>query len=171
MTTTGYATCDFDKWPSFASTLMVALMFVGACAGSTGGGMKVSRIVIYIKQVKREFMQQIHPRQISVTKMDNKGIEHSTLRSCNVFLMCYATIFIISTLLISINGFDFTTNFTAVTATLNNIGPGLNMVGPTGNFSQFSSFSKIVLMFDMLAGRLEILPIMIILHPKTWKKS
>lgn len=170
MTTTGYATCDFDKWPRFSSTLMVCLMFVGACAGSTGGGMKVSRIMIYLKQVRREFRQQIHPRQVSVTKMDHKGIEHATLRSCNVFLMCYATIFIGSLLLISFDGFDFTTNFTAITATLNNIGPGLNMVGPCGNFSEFSALSKFVLMFDMLAGRLEILPIMIIIHPMTWKK-
>ena len=170
MTTTGYATTDFNLWPQFSRTIMVLLMFMGACAGSTGGGIKVSRIVLYIKQVRKELMQQIHPRQICVVKMDKKGIEHSTIRSCNVFIMAYLVVFVISILLISLNGFDFTTNFTAVTATLNNIGPGLDMVGPCGNFSQFSVFSKYILMFDMLAGRLEILPMLILFHPATWKK-
>lgn len=171
MTTTGYATVDFDKWPEFCRTIMVALMFIGACAGSTGGGIKVSRIMIYLKQVKKELMQQIHPRQIRVIKMDGKAIEHTTIRSCNVFLMSYAVIYAISILLISLDGFDFTTNFTAVTATLNNIGPGLNMVGPNGNFAEFSIFSKYVLIFDMLAGRLEIIPMMILFHPGTWRKA
>ena len=170
MTTTGYATTDFNLWPQFSRTIMVLLMFMGACAGSTGVGIKVSRIVLYIKQVRKELMQQIHPRQICVVKMDKKGIEHSTIRSCNVFIMAYLVVFVISILLISLNGFDFTTNFTAVTATLNNIGPGLDMVGPCGNFSQFSVFSKYILMFDMLAGRLEILPMLILFHPATWKK-
>lgn len=171
MTTTGYATVDFDKWPEFCRTIMVGLMFIGACAGSTGGGIKVSRIMIYLKQVKKELMQQIHPRQIRVIKMDGKALEHPIIRSCNVFLMSYAVIYAASVLLISLDGFDFTTNFTAVTATLNNIGPGLNMVGPTGNFSEFSLFSKYILMFDMLAGRLEIIPMMILFHPGTWRKS
>ncbi len=171
MTTTGYATVDFDKWPEFCRTIMVSLMFVGACAGSTGGGIKVSRIMIYLKQVKKELMQQIHPRQIRAIKMDGKAIDHSTVRSCNVFLMSYAAIFAASILLISLDGFDFTTNITAVTATLNNIGPGLNMVGPNGNFAEFSVFSKYILMFDMLAGRLEIIPMMILFHPGTWRRS
>lgn len=170
MTTTGYATTDFNLWPQFSRTLMVMLMFVGACAGSTGGGIKVSRIMIYLKQVRKELRQQIHPRQICITKMDAKGIEHTTIRSCNVFLMAYAVIYIASLLLISFDGFDFTTNFTAIAATLNNIGPGLNMVGATGNFSEFSVFSKFVLMFDMLAGRLEIIPMLILFHPNTWRK-
>lgn len=170
MTTTGYATADFDLWPSFSKTLMVGLMFIGACAGSTGGGIKVSRIMIYLKQVRKELFQQIHPRQINIIKMDKKSIEHSTVRSCNVFLMCYSFIFVISILLVSLDGFDFTTNFTSIVATINNIGPGLNMVGPTGNFAEFSHLSKFVLMFDMLAGRLEILPMMILLHPRTWRK-
>ena len=158
MTTTGYATADFNLWPTFSKVVLVGLMFIGACAGSTGGGIKVSRILIYVKQVRKELMQQIHPRQISVTKLDGKGIEHTTIRSCNVFL------------LISLDGFDFTTTFTSVAATLNNIGPGLDMVGPTGNFASFSVFSKYILMFDMLAGRLEILPMLILFHPATWKK-
>lgn len=171
MTTTGYATTDFNLWPTFSKVILVGLMFIGACAGSTGGGIKVSRILLYVKQVGKELMQQIHPRQISVTKLDGKGIEHTTIRSCNVFLMTYGVVFIISILLISLDGFDFTTTFTAVAATLNNIGPGLNMVGPTGNFADFSVFSKYVLMFNMLAGRLEILPMLILFHPATWKKQ
>ncbi|MGN1083366.1 MAG: TrkH family potassium uptake protein [Lachnospiraceae bacterium] len=170
MTTTGYATADFNQWPEFARTLMVCLMFIGACAGSTGGGIKVSRIMIYLKQIKKELMQQIHPKRIQVLKMDGKALSHSVVRSCNTLLMTYIAIFIVSLLLLCLNGFDTTTNFTAVAATLNNIGPGLNTVGPTGNFSEFSTFSKFVLMFDMLAGRLEIIPMMVLFHPATWKK-
>lgn len=170
MTTTGYATADFNLWPMFSRIILVGLMFVGACAGSTGGGIKVSRIMLYMKQVRKEILQQIHPRQVSVTKFDGKGLEHTTIRSCNVFLMAYAAVFAASLLLISFDNFDFTTTFTAVAATLNNIGPGLEMVGPTENFSAFSAFSKYVLMFDMLAGRLEIIPMLIIFHPATWKK-
>lgn len=169
MTTTGYATYDFNLWPEFSKGMMLTMMLIGACAGSTGGGIKVSRIMIYLKQIKKEMMQQVHARQIRVTKMDSKGIEHSTLRSCNVFIMMYITIYIASFLIISLNGFDFETNFTAVLATLNNIGPGLSMVGPTGNFAEFNTLSKFVLMFDMLAGRLEIIPMLILFHPRTWK--
>lgn len=171
MTTTGYATADFNLWPQFSRTILVILMFIGACAGSTGGGIKVSRITIYLKQVRKELKQQIHPRQICIIKMDKKGVEHTTVRSCNVFLMAYVVVFVGSLLLLSLNGFDFTTNFTAIAATLNNIGPGLDMVGPTGNFSEFSVFSKFILMFDMLAGRLEIIPMLIIFHPATWRKQ
>ncbi|MBQ8314686.1 MAG: TrkH family potassium uptake protein, partial [Lachnospiraceae bacterium] len=168
--TTGYATADFNLWPQFAKGLMVVLMFIGACAGSTGGGIKVSRIMIYLKQVRKELMQQIHPKRIRVLKMDNKVLEHSVVHSCNTLLMAYIVIFIVSLLLICLDGFDMTTNFTSIAATLNNIGPGLNVVGPTGNFSEFSTLSKFVLMFDMLAGRLEIIPMMVLFHPGTWKK-
>ena len=170
MTTTGYATTDFNLWPEFSRVLMVCLMFVGACAGSTGGGIKVSRVMIYIKQVGKELMQQIHPRRVHVLKMDGKEIPHSTVHSCNVLLMTYVVVFFTSFLLISLDGFDTTTNFTAIVATINNIGPGLNMVGATGNFSAFSNFSKFVLMFDMLAGRLEIVPMLLLFYPSTWKK-
>ncbi|MCH5272832.1 MAG: TrkH family potassium uptake protein [Lachnospiraceae bacterium] len=170
MTTTGYATADFNLWPEFARALMVCLMFIGACAGSTGGGIKVSRIMIYLKQVKKELMQQIHPKRIQVLKMDGKALPHSVVHSCNTLLMTYIVIFIVSLLLICLDGFDMTTNFTSIAATLNNIGPGLNIVGPTGNFSEFSTLSKFVLMFDMLAGRLEIIPMMVLFHPATWKK-
>lgn len=171
MTTTGYATTDFNLWPQFSRTLMVILMFIGACAGSTCGSIKVSRITLYLKQVRKELRQQIHPRQICTIKMDNKGVDRTTIRSCNVFLMAYVVVFVGSLLLLSFDGFDFTTNFTAIAATLNNIGPGLDMVGPTGNFSEFSVFSKFVLMFDMLAGRLEIIPLLILFHPTTWRKQ
>lgn len=170
MTTTGYATADFNTWPLFSRIILILLMFIGACAGSTGGGIKVSRMMLYVKQARKELMQQIHPRQICIIKMDKKEVEHTTVRSCNVFLMAYFLVFAVSLLLISLDNFDFTTSFTAVVATLNNIGPGLNMVGPVGNFSEFSNLSKYVLMFDMLAGRLEILPMLLLFHPATWKK-
>lgn len=170
MTTTGYATADFNLWPEVSRAIMVCLMFIGACAGSTGGGIKVSRIMIYLKQVRKELMQQIHPKRIRVLKMDGKALDSSVVHSCNTLLMAYIVIFIVSLLLICLDGFDMTTNFTAVAATLNNIGPGLNMVGPTGNFSEFSTLSKFVMMFDMLAGRLEIVPMMVLFHPATWKK-
>lgn len=170
MTSTGFATADFNLWPQFARTLMIALMFVGACAGSTGGGLKVSRFMIYVKQVKKELTQQIHPKRVRVLKMDGKALPHSVVHSCNTLLMVYVLIYAFSMLIISLDGFDFTTNFTAIVATLNNIGPGLNMVGPTGNFAEFSILSKFVLMFDMLAGRLELIPMLIIFHPGTWKK-
>ena len=170
MTTTGYATADFNLWPQFAKAVLVCLMFIGACAGSTGGGIKVSRIMIYLKQVRKELMQQIHPKRIRVLKMDGKALDHTVVHSCNTLLMAYIVIFIVSLLLICLDGFDMTTNFTSVAATLNNIGPGLNVVGPTGNFSEFSTLSKFVFMFNMLAGRLEIIPMMVLFHPSTWKK-
>lgn len=171
ITSTGYATTDYNNWPEFSRYLMLIAMFIGACAGSTGGGVKVARIVLYLKQIKKEIMQQIHPRRISVIKLDKKGVEHETIRSCNVFIMTWLAVFLLSVMLISLDNFDSTTNLTAVLATLNNIGPGLNMVGPAGNFSEFSYFSKLVLTFDMLAGRLELIPMLILFHPATWKKK
>ena len=170
MTTTGYATADFNLWPEVSRAIMVVLMFIGACAGSTGGGLKISRIMIYLKQVRKELMQQIHPKRIRVLKMDGKALDSTVVHSCNTLLMAYVLIFVVSLLLICLDGFDMTTNFTAIAATLNNIGPGLNVVGPTGNFSEFSTLSKFVMMFDMLAGRLEIIPLMVLFHPGTWKK-
>lgn len=171
ITTTGYATTDFDLWPSLSKTILVILMFVGACAGSTGGGMKVSRLVILFKTIRKELSLIIHPREIRKIRIDGHVVEHATLRSTNVFLVIYFVTLLGSTLLISVDEFDFTTNFTAVVSMLNNIGPGLNLVGPTQNFSIFSVFSKFVLMFDMLAGRLELFPIMILFMPSTWRKK
>ena len=137
ITTTGFATTDFDLWPSLSKTILVILMFIGACAGSTGGGIKVSRLVILFKSIKKEISLIIHPREIRKIRMDGHVVEHATLRSTNVFLCIYFVVLLFSTLLVSVDEFDFTTNFTAVVSTLNNIGPGLNLVGPTQNFSGF----------------------------------
>ncbi len=170
ITTTGFATTDFDLWPSFSKTILVMLMFIGACAGSTGGGMKVSRIVMLFKSVQKELDVIVHPHNVKKVKMDGRVVEHGVVRAVNVFLASYIMIFALSMLLISLDNFDFTTNFTAVAATMNNIGPGLSMVGPTRNFSMFSNFSKIVLTFDMLVGRLELFPMLILFSRNTWTK-
>ena len=171
ITTTGYATTDFDLWPALSKTLLVTLMFIGACAGSTSGGIKVSRILILLKTIRKELSLIIHPRQVKKIRMDGHPVDHETLRSANVFLVVYFVLLLTSMLLISVDEFDVSTNFTSVVTVLNNIGPGLNLVGPTQNFSIFSPFSKFVLMFDMLAGRLELFPMMILLMPSTWKRK
>ena len=170
ITTTGFSSADFNQWPALSKTILVLLMFVGACAGSTGGGIKVSRILILCKAAKKEFQLYLHPNAVKKVKMDQKTITHDILRSTNIYLTLYLLIFAVSILLISLDNFDMTTNFTAVTATLNNIGPGLEIVGPMGNFSSFSYFSKCVLVFDMLAGRLEIFPLLLLFFKGTWKK-
>ena len=171
ITTTGYATADFNLWPMFPQLVLVLLMFIGACAGSTGGGIKVSRILISAKAVKKELYRLIHPRNVKVLKMDGKKVEHETLRSINVFLFAYTIVFVISIFIVSLDNFEFSGTFTAVAATLNNIGPGLGQVGPMSNFSEFSVLSKCVMMFDMLAGRLEIFPMLLLLVPATWKRQ
>ncbi|HHU73114.1 MAG TPA: TrkH family potassium uptake protein [Clostridiales bacterium] len=170
ITTTGYSTVDFNQWPTFSKTILVLIMFIGACAGSTGGGMKVSRIIILFKSIGKELSYMIHKRSVKVLKLDGKKIEHETMRSINVFFISNIFIFAISTLLISLDNFDFTSSVTAVAATLNNIGPGLGKVGPMGNFGDFSVLSKFVMMFDMLAGRLEIIPMLLLFSPATWKR-
>ena len=170
ITTTGFATTDFNEWPVVSQTILVMLMFVGACAGSTGGGFKVSRLVILCKTVRKELHIYLHPNAVKKVKMDGKSIPHEIVRSTNIFLIVYVLIFSVSVLLIGFDNFDLVTNFTAVAATFNNIGPGLELVGPTQNFSLFSSFSKCVLIFDMLAGRLEIFPLLLLFKPDTWKK-
>ena len=170
MTTTGYATADFDLWPETTKVILVILMIIGACAGSTGGGMKVSRLIILVKAIGKEISTILHPRQIQKIHMDGASVAHETVRSTNVFLSVYFILFFGSILLIAFDGFGFTTNFTAVAATLNNIGPGLSLVGPTRNFSLFSPFSKIVLIFDMLAGRLEIFPMLLLFSFRSWKR-
>ena len=143
---------------------------IGACAGSTGGGIKVSRIVLLLKAARKEFQLYLHPNAVKKIKMDQKTVSHETLRSTNIFLSVYLIIFCGSILLISLDNFDLITNFTAVAATLNNIGPSLEIVGPMGNFSSFSYLSKSVLIFDMLAGRLEIFPLLLLFFKNTWKK-
>ncbi len=170
ITTTGYASTDFNLWPEVPRTILVLLMFVGACAGSTGGGIKVSRLVILVKTIKKELYTLLHPRSLKKLKMDGHAIEHETVRSTNVFLIAYVLIFVFSVLLVGFDGHDLITNFTGVAATLNNIGPGLELVGPTQNFSVFSGGAKLVLIFDMLAGRLEIFPLLLLFMRDTWRK-
>lgn len=171
ITTTGFSTSDFDRWPQTSKTILVILMFIGACAGSTGGGIKVSRIVILIKTIGKELNSYIHPKIIKKINMDKKPVEHEVVRSINVYFITFMIIFGTSVLLVSMEGYDLTTNFAAVAATINNIGPGLELVGPTRNFSFFNNFSKYVLMFDMLAGRLELFPLLILFHPAIWKDA
>ncbi len=170
ITTTGFSTVDFDKWPAVCQTVLVFLMFIGACAGSTGGGIKVSRLIILRKTIIKEMISYVHPKSIKKIQMDDKAIEHEVVRATNVFFISFVIIFSLSVLMVSIDGNDLVTNFTAVAATINNIGPGLSMVGPTQNFSHFSVFSKFILMFDMLAGRLELFPMLMLFHPKLWKE-
>ncbi len=169
ITTTGFATVDFNHWPTFSKTILVWLMFIGACAGSTGGGMKVSRIVILVKTIRKELSYLLHKRSIKIIKFDGKKIEHETMRSINVFFISYIMIFAASVLIVSLDNFDFTTSFTAVAATINNVGPGLEAVGPVSNFGEFSDLSKFVMMFDMLCGRLEVFPILLLFNPKNWR--
>ncbi len=169
ITTTGFSTADFDLWPTTSKTVLVMLMFVGACAGSTGGGIKVSRFVIMLKTVVKELNSYIHPKSIQKIKVDGKPVEHDVLRSINVYFITFTAVFAASLFAISFEGYDLITNFTAVAATINNIGPGLALVGPTQNFSFFSTFSKLVLTFDMLAGRLELFPLLLLFHPTIWK--
>lgn len=170
ITTTGYSSADFDLWPAFSKSILVLLMFIGSCAGSTGGGIKVSRVMIMFKTVIKELDYIIHPNNVKKITMDGKQVEHTVLRSINVFVMAYLMVFVASVLLISLDNFDLTTNFTAVAATLNNIGPGLGGVGPMANFGSYSGFSKIVMTFDMIAGRLELFPVLILFSWRTWKK-
>lgn len=170
ITTTGYATTDFNMWPEISRTILVILMFIGACAGSTGGGFKVSRILILCKTVRKELHIFLHPNAVKKIKMDGKAIPHEVVRSTNIFFIVYVLIFSSSVFLIAFDDFELITNFTAVAATFNNIGPGLELVGPTGNFCMFSWFSKLVLTFDMLAGRLEIFPLLLLFVRDTWRK-
>ena len=169
ITTTGYSTVDFDLWPTTAKLVLVLLMFVGACAGSTGGGIKVSRFLIVGKTVGKEIGSYVHPKSIKKIQMDGKPIEHEVVRSTNVYFMAYMALFSLFLFLISFEGLDLTSSFTAVAATFNNIGPGLGAVGPTCNFGGLTVFSKWVLSFAMLAGRLEIFPMLMIFHPTLWK--
>ena len=171
ITTTGFATQDFQLWPNLSKAVLVVLMFVGACAGSTGGGIKVTRILIAGKTIKKELATYLNPREIRKVKMDGKIVEHEVIRSVNVFLMLYAVIFTLSVFLIALEDYDLITCFTSVATMINNVGPGLELVGPTSNFSFLSPFSKFVLMFDMLAGRLELFPMIMLVYPGTWRRT
>ena len=172
ITTTGFATADFDQWPQYSSALLVAIMFVGACAGSTGGGMKVSRIMIMFKAVYREIRKYLHPRAVTNVTMDGKTLDRSTLHSVSVYLSTYMLLFALSILAITLfESLDLETVFTSVACTFNNIGPGLSKVGPTCNFSMMHPVTKYILMFDMLAGRLELYPMLILFTPAVWKNA
>ncbi len=170
ITTTGFSTADFDLWSQTSKTVLVLLMFIGACAGSTGGGIKVSRFIIVIKTVFKELNSYIHPRSVKKITFDDRPIEHEVMRATNVYFITFVVLFSASVLLISLEDWDLTTNFTAVAATINNIGPGLSLVGPSRNFGFLSPLSKYVLIFDMLAGRLELFPLLILFHPAIWKE-
>lgn len=171
ITTTGFATCDFDLWPSLSKCVLVLLMLVGACAGSTGGGIKISRVLILIKRAGEELHKFIFPNSVTKIRLEKKILDREVVHTTSAFLIVYVFIFAISTLLVSAEGHDLETCFTAVAATFNNIGPGLSVVGPTRNFGFFSDFTKYVLIFDMLAGRLELFPMLILFSPRTWLKN
>lgn len=171
MTTTGYATVDFNLWPEFSRVILCILMIVGACAGSTGGGFKVSRVVILAKYAKNELQKLIHPRTVKVVKVDGKVVSSETVHGVLVYTLFYILLIAVSILLVSLDNQDASTTLTAVLATANNIGPGLNAVGPTASFAALSDLSKGVLCLDMLAGRLEIFPLLVLLLPSTWAKK
>ena len=170
ITTTGYSTVDFNLWPELSKSILVLLMFFGACAGSTGGGIKISRVMIMFKSIIKEVRILAHPKSTLKIKMNGRAVEHETVRAVNVFMMAYIAIFATSLIIISLDNLDFTTNFTAVAATINNIGPGLGAVGPMANFSVYSPLSTFVLICNMLIGRLEIFPLLLLVSPYTWKK-
>lgn len=170
MSTTGFCTVDFNQWGTFSKVILVMLMFVGGCAGSTGGGIKVSRILLYAKEIRADLRKTVKPHSVSRIRMNGNAVEKNVIQGINSYLVIYLLILIISIVLVSLNGFDFTTTTTSVITCLNNVGPGLELVGPKGNYEIFSWFSKLVFCFDMLAGRLELFPILILFNPYTYKK-
>ena len=171
ISTTGYSTADFNQWPELSRALMVGLMLIGACAGSTGGGMKVSRIMIYAKSTFCEMRRMMHPRSVNIIKMDGKSVSNEVVHNAQVFFILYMFTIVVSTVLVAcFDECDFTTNLTAVIACISNIGPGLEAVGPIGNYGFFSPVSKLILTLNMLIGRLEIFPMIMLFNPETWKR-
>ncbi len=170
ITTTGFTTKDFDKWPQLSTTILTMIMFVGACAGSTGGGMKVSRILILVKSMFKEIRDVVRPNSIHKIKFSGRTVESEVIKTVNGYAVAYAAVFAVSLLLVSLDNFNFTTNFTAVAATINNVGPGLAGVGPASNFAGYGTLSTLVLIFDMLVGRLEVFPMLVLLSAHTWRK-
>ena len=171
ISTTGFATVDFALWPTASRFILFVLMFIGACAGSTGGGLKVSRIILLVKSSVREILSIVHPRGVNVVKLDKKRVSEDVIKGTSSYFILCILIFVVSVMVVSFDGYDFTTSLSAVAATLNNIGPGFEIVGPTGNYAAFSPLSKLVLIFDMLAGRLELFPMLILFSPHIWKGS
>ena len=170
ITTTGFATTNYDLWPSFSKTILLCLMVVGACAGSTGGGLKVARLLLLIKGLRRNIRQMLNPRKVQVIRNNGQTVDEKILANTNAYFAAYVIILFAVFALVSLDGFSVGTNFSAALCTFNNIGPGIEAVGPACNFSQYSDFSKIVFSFAMLAGRLEIFPILVLLSRSTWKK-
>lgn len=171
MSSTGFSTTDYNLWTPFAKTVLFLVMVIGACGGSTGGGIKVSRFIILMKKTGAEIMRLIHPRVVSVVKLNGKPVEEETIHGVNTFFTCYMLLLFLGLLLISANGFDFETNISAVAACLGNVGPGFGMVGPMGSFADFSGWSKLLLSFYMLLGRLEIFPILLLVLPMLYRKK
>lgn len=171
ITTTGFATADYNLWPEFSKCILLCIMVIGACAGSTGGGMKVSRILIICKSIAKEMKQIIHPKSVSIVKVNGKKVGGETLHNVYIYVLAYVFILIVSVLLVSLNNFDLATTFSGVLTTINNVGPGIAAVGPVENFSAFSNLSKIVFCFDMLVGRLEIFPFLVLFSPDLWKRK
>ena len=169
ITTTGFATTDFDLWPSFSKAIILCLMVVGACAGSTGGGLKCGRALLILKSLRRNIHQALRPNQVQVIRNNGRRVDERVLRNTDAYLAAYVVIIIASFIIVSLDGFSITTNFSAVLSCFNNIGPGLDAVGPTCNFSIYSVLSKLVLIADMLAGRLEIFPILVLFSKSSWK--
>ena len=170
VTTTGFATTDFDLWPGFSKSILLCLMVVGACAGSTGGGFKCGRLLLVFKSLRRNIQKMLRPQRIQAVRSNKQVVSEKVLENTNAYLAAYVLIIMFSLLVTSIDGFSVGTNFSAVLACFNNIGPGLELVGPTCNFSIYGPLAKIVLIFDMLAGRLEIFPILILLSRDTWRR-
>jgi len=171
ISTTGFASTDFNLWPEFSRFLLVILMFIGACAGSTGGGLKCSRVLLLLKCIRREIKQIIHPRSVNVVKLDGRVVDEDTLRSILIFFAAYLFILLGAALLVALDNFTFGTTFTAVLTCISNVGPGLELVGPMSNFSVFSGLSKLILSLCMIVGRLEVLPILVLFSGNAWKRS
>ncbi len=171
ITTTGFATADFDKWPEFSKAVLLGLMFIGACAGSTGGGLKVSRLMLLLRSAKDEIVRVSHPRSVRKVLMNGRMIPNNIVRGAHCYLVIYVGVVLVSFLLVSLDGFETTVNFTAVMTTLNNVGPGFGRIGPTGNFGDYGVLSKLILMFDMLIGRLELYPLLILFYIPRWKNK
>ena len=171
MTTTGYASVDFEQWPAFSKAVLFALMFVGACAGSTAGGLKVSRVLLLLKSIRRTVRKALHPRRVQSVRMDGHVIDEETSNNVNASLAVYCVILLLSFVVISVDGYSIGTNISAVAACFNNVGPGFELVGATGNYGHYSDFSKLVLSADMLLGRLEIFPLLVLFSPDTWSRK